>query len=60
MNRLNFNNKMRNKLAAMPAKVNVRGIAMTNPLSMPTRPPIIFNKARGTMSSSTYSPMSGI
>ena len=51
-----FTNKVQS-MGGMEMLKNKAANAMST--SMFTRPPVIANKARGTMSSSTYTPMKG-
>ena len=51
-----FTNKVQS-MGGMGALKSKAANAMST--SMFTRPPVIANKARGTMSSSTYTPMKG-
>jgi len=60
MNRPNMQKAFANKVQSMGGmdafKNQVQKAMQT---SMFTRPPVVANKARGTMSSSTYTPMKG-
>ncbi len=51
-----FTNKVQS-MGGMGMLKNKAANAMST--SMFTRPPVVANKARGTMSSSTYTPMKG-
>lgn len=67
MNRQGLNKAISNKMQSMGgmnAPQRMGGQSAYNaprpPMGMQTRPPVIANKARGTMSSSTYKPMGGM
>jgi hypothetical protein len=60
MNRPNMQKAFANKVQSMSGMDAFKGqVAKAMPTSMFYRPPVVANKARGTMSSSTYTPMKG-
>jgi hypothetical protein len=60
MNRQGLNKAISNKMQSMGGMNAMKTqMAKAMPTSMFYRPPVTANKARGTMSSSTYTPMKG-
>jgi hypothetical protein len=60
MNRQNMQKAFANKVQSMGGMGAFKNqIQKAMQTSMFTRPPVVANKARGTMSSSTYTPMKG-
>lgn len=64
MNRQNIQSQIRAKMTPemmSGIRTQMQNRMQGNPrLAMPMRPPVIANKARGTMSSGVYTPMGGI